>query len=150
MESKGTDDEDVYMRDLGESLVGSTRWWFDHLASRSINRYDLFTKLLIDEWCENIDESIQDQSNNDFVDEDQLDEDSHKNYDEVTKDYPYETQIFSPEPIMSMTLNDILSDPAIQENVIDYFSDDEPISDYDLDINLETQLSNNIFSFLSE
>lgn len=41
---------------------------------------------------------------------------------------------------MSVPLNNILRDPSIQENVIDYFKNshnDEPILDYDLGINLE-------------
>ena len=59
------------MRALGECLEGSARWWFDHLALRSIIGYDMFTKLLIDEWGENIDESIEEQLANDYVDEDQ-------------------------------------------------------------------------------
>ena len=55
MEVRGADDEDVYMRALGESLKGDTRLWFDHLASRSITGYDMFTDLLKKQWGEKID-----------------------------------------------------------------------------------------------
>ena len=32
MEIRGEDNEDVYMRALGESLQGNLQLWFDHLA----------------------------------------------------------------------------------------------------------------------
>ena len=65
MESLGAKDEDVYMWALGESLGGNVGFWLYQLAPGSITGYDMFTKLLRDEWSKNIDESIQ--PNNDCV-----------------------------------------------------------------------------------
>ena len=55
MESRGADNEDVYMRALGQSLQGNVQLWFDHLAPESIIGYDMFTDLLMDSWNRNID-----------------------------------------------------------------------------------------------
>ena len=43
MESRGANNEDVYMRALGESLQGDVQLWFDHLAPGSVTGYDMFT-----------------------------------------------------------------------------------------------------------
>ena len=50
MEIRGTNNEDVYMRALGESLQGDVQLWFDHLAPGSITGYDMFMGMLIDKW----------------------------------------------------------------------------------------------------
>ena len=65
MEIRGADNEDVYMRALGEPLQGDVQLWFDHLAPRSITGYDMFTNLLIDKWGRNIDNSLECKSGDD-------------------------------------------------------------------------------------
>ena len=50
MESLGTEHEDVYMRALCESLGANVNFWLYMLAPGSITGYDMFTKLLRDEW----------------------------------------------------------------------------------------------------
>ena len=79
MEVRGADDEDVYMRALGESLKGDTRLWFDHLALRSITGYDMFTDLLKKERGENIDKPSEPHSSNDCDVEDHFDENDQDN-----------------------------------------------------------------------
>ena len=58
MKAYRVEDEDVYMRALGKSLEGNVIFWLYTLAPGSITGYDMFTKLLRDEWGKNIDESI--------------------------------------------------------------------------------------------
>ena len=58
MEIRGVDNEDVYMRALGESLQGDVQLLFDHLAPESITGYDMFTYLLIDKWGGNTENSL--------------------------------------------------------------------------------------------
>ena len=45
MESLGTENEDVYMQDLGESLGGNVDFWLYTLAPGSITGYNMFTNL---------------------------------------------------------------------------------------------------------
>ena len=56
---RGANNEDVYMRALGESLRGDVQLWFDHLAPEFITGYDMFTDLLIDKWGRNTDNSLE-------------------------------------------------------------------------------------------
>ena len=67
MEIRGADNEDVYMRALGESLRGDVQLWFDHLALESITGYDMSTDLIIDKWGRNTDNSLKYKSSNDFA-----------------------------------------------------------------------------------
>ena len=78
-ESLGAEDEYVCMRALGESLGGNANFWLYTLAPRSITGYDMFTKLLREEWGKNTDKSIQ-PNNNDCVVEDQSDKDDQDNH----------------------------------------------------------------------
>ena len=71
MEFMGAKHEDVYMRALCESLGGNADFRLYTLTPGSITGYDMFTKLLRDEWGKNIDESMQ--PNNDCVVVDQFD-----------------------------------------------------------------------------
>ena len=64
MESWGAEDEDVYMRALGDSFDGDAKLWFDHLEPGSITGYDMFTHLLKENCGKNICESIEEQSGN--------------------------------------------------------------------------------------
>ena len=65
MEIRGAENEDVYMRALGESLRRDVQLWFDHLAPESITGYDMFTDLLIDSRSRNTDKILECQSSND-------------------------------------------------------------------------------------
>ena len=112
MESLGAEDEDVYMEALGESLEGNANFWLYTLAPGSITGYDMFTKLLREEWGKNI------EPNNYCVFEDQADKDDQHNHNEITDDSPYQIDYSSPEPTMNMPMND----PLMQEN------DDEQMS----------------------
>ena len=97
----------------------------------SITGYDMFTKLLREEWGKNIDESIQ--PNNDCVFEAQSNKHDQDNHSEITYDFPYQIDSSSPDPTLDMYLND----SSMQE------SDDDQISTlqyYDLDIDIEGEL----------
>ena len=73
MESLGAEDEDVYLQALDESLGGNVGFLLYQLAPGSFNGYDMFTKLLREEWGKKIDESIQ--VDNDSVVEEKTDKD---------------------------------------------------------------------------
>ena len=77
------------------------------------------------------------------VDENQFEEDHQDNDDGLTNDCPYQIDFSSLEPIVNVPLIELLSDPSIRENVIEFLKnsqDDEPISNYDLNINLEESI----------
>ena len=140
MESQGAEDEDVFMHSLGAALDGDAKLWFNHFEPRTITGYDMFTDLLKKKWGKNIDKSIEEQSGDDCVDENQFEEDRQDNDDELTNDCPYQIDFFSFEPTVNVPLIELLSGPSIRENVIELLKnshDDAPISDYDLNINLE-------------
>ena len=106
------------MRALCESLGGNIDFWLYTLAPGSIVGYDMFTKLLREEWGNKIDESIQ--LDNDGVQD---------NHNEIINDFPYQIDSSSPDPTVDMPLNDSL----MQKN------NDEQIStlqDYNFDINI--------------
>ena len=129
MESQGAEDEDVFMHALGAALYGDAKLWFNHLEKGFITGYNMFTDLLKKKWGKNIDKSIEEQLGDDCVNENQYEEDHQENDDELTNDCPYQNDC-----------SDELSDPSIRENVIELLKnshDDEPISDYDMNINLE-------------
>ena len=46
MEAYRAEDEDVYMKALGESLESNANFWLYTLAPGSITIYDMFTDLL--------------------------------------------------------------------------------------------------------
>ena len=75
----------------------------------------MFTNFIKQEWAGNVDESIEEQSSNDFVYEDLL------NYDEISNDFPHHIDSSTPEPMMSVPLIDLLSDPSIYKNFTKYF-----------------------------
>ena len=104
MESRGANNEDVYMRALGESLQGDVQLWFDHLAPGSITGYDMFTDLLIDSWSRNTDKILECQSSNDCVIDNQ-----------------YINHVLSQLDHSSPYMFQIMSVPAIQKNVTEYF-----------------------------
>ena len=94
MEAYRAEDEDVYMQALGESLEGNANFWLYTLAPRSITGYDMFTKLLRDEWGKNIQKSIQ-PCNNDCGVEDHSNKDDQDNHNEITDDI----KLIPPVPI---------------------------------------------------
>ena len=104
MEIRGAENEDVFMRALGESLQGDVRLWFDHLTPGSITRYDMFTDLLIDSWSRNTDKILECQYNNDCAVDNQY-------IDNV----PFQLDH------SSLDMFQIMSVPTIHNNVIDYF-----------------------------
>ena len=120
MEVRGADDEDVYMWDLGESLNGDARLWFDHLAPGSVIGYDMFTDLLKNEWCENIDEPSEPQSSNDCDVEDKFDEDDRDYDDDISSDCPYQFDFSSPELMVSVLVSKFMSESSINRNVTEY------------------------------
>ena len=104
MESLGAEHEDVHMRALCESIGGNANFWLYTLALGSIIGYDMFTKLLREEWGKKIDKSIH--PNNDCVVEDQSDKDDQENHIEITNNFPYQFDSSFPSPTMGMPLND--------------------------------------------
>ena len=104
MEIRGADNEDVYMRALGESLPGDVQLWFDHLAPGSITGYDMFTDLLIYSWSRNTDKILKCQSSNDYV-----------------VDNQYINEVLSQLDHSSPDMFQIMSVPAIHKNVTEYF-----------------------------
>ena len=104
MESRGANNEDVYMRALGESLQGDVQLWFDHLAPGSITGYDMFTDLLIDSWSRNTDKILECQSSNDYV-----------------VDNQYIDNVLSQLDHSSRDMFQIMSVPGIHKNVTEYF-----------------------------
>ena len=100
MESRGAEDEDVFMRSLGASLDGDAKLWFDHLEPGSITGYDMFTDLIIEEWGVDIKQSIEEQLGDDCVNEDQFDANDQENNDEIIDDCPSGFDFSSPEPMM--------------------------------------------------
>ena len=56
MESLGVENKNVYMRALFESLGGNVDFWLYTLVPGSITGYNMFTKLLREEWGKKSDE----------------------------------------------------------------------------------------------
>ena len=110
MESRGADNEDVYMRALGESLQGDVQLWFDHLAPGSITGYDMFTDLLIDSWSRNTNKILECQSSNDCV-----------------VDNQYIDNVLSQLDHSSPDMFQIMSVLAIHKNVTEYFKNNVSI-----------------------
>ena len=104
MEIRGADNEDVYMRALGESLRGDVQLWFDQLAPESITGYDMFTEFLIDKWGRNTDNSLECKSSNDYV-----------------VDNQYIDNFLSQLDHSPLEMFQIMSMPAIHKNVTEYF-----------------------------
>ena len=117
MESRGTDNEDVYMQALGESLQEDVQLWFDHLAPGSITGYDMFTDLLINSWSRNTDDSLECESSNDYN--------------------QYIGEVLSQLDHSSPDMFQIMSVPAIHKNVTEYFEDNvsKPHAEIKKDIN---------------
>ena len=101
---RGADNEDVYMRALGDSLRGDVQLWFHHLAPKSIKGYDMFTDLLIDKWGRNNDNSLDCQSSND-----------------CSVDNQYIDNFLSQLDHSSPKMFQIISMSAIHKNVTKYF-----------------------------
>ena len=80
------------------------------LAPRSITGYDMFTKLLRDEWGKKLDKSMQ--PNNDCVVVDQYDKDDQDNHNDMTDEFPYQID----SSLLNPTLSVLLNDPSNQEN----------------------------------
>ena len=91
----------------------------------------MFTDLVRKEWGKSIDKSIH--PNNDCVVQNQSDEDDQDNHNEITDDFPYQTDSSSPNPTVGMPFNDSL----MGENDDDQIS---TLQDYDLDIDIEGEL----------
>ena len=104
MESRGADNEDVYMRALGESLQGDVQLWFDHFALGSITRYGMFTDLLIYSWSRNTDKLLECQSSNDYA-----------------VDNQYINKVLTQLDHSSPDMLQIMGVPAIRKNVREYF-----------------------------
>ena len=117
MEIRGVNNEDVFMRALGESLQGDVQLWFDHLAPESITGYDMFTDLLIDKWGRNTDDSLECESSNDYN--------------------QYIGNLLSRLDHSSPEMFQIMSVPAIHKNVTEYFEDNvsKPHAEIKKDIN---------------
>ena len=71
------------------------------------------TSLLTYEWEKTIDDSLEEQSCNDYVIENHFDRNDQENNDDIVDDFLYQLDLSSPEPTMSVPLIQLMNEPSI-------------------------------------